>query len=123
MLGLGLHACTLYCDRRFRTPNVIDQANWECLAIEIGTSIPSARLIRVLSRLIDDYGGSDAIPPGQWPGDDLSGLYRMKGITVRYIQPGKPKPECVHRMVQPNLPYRGAQRISVRQPGTGSDYH
>ena len=43
----------LYCGRRFRTLNVIDEANRECLAIEAGMSIPSARLIRVLSRLID----------------------------------------------------------------------
>jgi putative transposase len=30
---------------------VIDKANQECLTIEIGISIPSTRLIRVLSRL------------------------------------------------------------------------
>ena len=34
-----------------RILNVIDEANRECLTIEIGTSIPSARLIRVLNRL------------------------------------------------------------------------
>jgi len=52
---------TLYCGGRFRTLNVIDEANRECLTIEIGTSIPSARLIRVLSRLIDCYGAPNAI--------------------------------------------------------------
>ena len=51
----------LYCERRFRTLNVIDEANRECLAIEVGESIPSARLIRVLSRLIDYYGPPEAI--------------------------------------------------------------
>src|SRR5690606_31940860 len=51
----------LYCGRRFRTLNVIDEANRECLAIEVGTSIPSARLIRVLNRLVDYYGPPDAI--------------------------------------------------------------
>ncbi len=41
--------------------NVINEANRECLAIDIGTSIPSARLIRTLKRLIDYYGKSQAI--------------------------------------------------------------
>ncbi len=51
----------LYCGRTFRTLNVIDEANRECLTIEVGTSIPSGRLIRVLDRLIDCYGAPDAI--------------------------------------------------------------
>lgn len=37
----------LYCERRFGTPNVIGEANQECLAIEVGTSIPSVILIGV----------------------------------------------------------------------------
>lgn len=52
---------SLYCGRTFRTLNVIDEANRECLAIDIGTSIPSARLIRTLERLIDYYGKPQAI--------------------------------------------------------------
>jgi putative transposase len=39
---------TLYGGRRFRTLNVIDEGNREGLAIEIGTSIPSARVVRVM---------------------------------------------------------------------------
>lgn len=35
---------------------MVDNANRECLAIEVGVSILLARLIRVLSRLIDCYG-------------------------------------------------------------------
>lgn len=46
----------LYDGRRFRTLNVIDEANREALAIEVGTSIPARRLIRTLSRLVDWYG-------------------------------------------------------------------
>jgi hypothetical protein len=33
----------------------------QSMAIEVGTSIPSARLMRVLSRLVDCYGAPDAI--------------------------------------------------------------
>lgn len=46
----------LYDGRGFRTLNVIDEGNREGLAIEIGTSIPSARVIRVLDDLIRLYG-------------------------------------------------------------------
>ncbi len=45
-----------YDGRRFRTLNLIDEANREALAIEVGASIPAKRLIRTLSRLVDGYG-------------------------------------------------------------------
>lgn len=83
----------LYCGRRFRTLNVIDEANRECLAIEVGVSIPSARLIRVLSRLIDCYGSPDAIRLDNGPemiSEAFTEWADAKGIAIRYIQPGKP---------------------------------
>lgn len=84
---------TLYCGRRFRTLNVIGEANRECLTIEIGTSILSARLIRVLSRLIDCYGVSNAIRLDNEP-EMVSQMFTewaaAKSIAIRYIQPGKP---------------------------------
>lgn len=83
----------LYCGRRFRTLNVIDEANRECLAIEVGTSIPSARLIRVLSRLVDCYGAPNAIRLDNGPelvSQAFTEWAAAKGIAVRYIQPGKP---------------------------------
>lgn len=83
----------LYCGRRFRTLNVIDEANRECLAIEVGASIPSAHLIRVLSRLIDCYALPDAIRLDNGPemiSDAFTEWAAAKGISIRYIQPGKP---------------------------------
>lgn len=44
-----------YGGRRFRTLNVLDEGNREGLAIEVGTSIPATRVIRVLSQLIALY--------------------------------------------------------------------
>ena len=41
--ALDFMADALYDGRRFRTFNVLDEGNREALAIEIGTSIPSAR--------------------------------------------------------------------------------
>lgn len=41
----------LYAGKRFRTFNVIDDFNRECIAIEVDTSITGRRLIRVFERL------------------------------------------------------------------------
>jgi putative transposase len=46
--ALDFMADALYDGRSFRTFNVLDEGNREALAIEIGTSIPSARVIRIL---------------------------------------------------------------------------
>ena len=51
----------LYGGRRFRTLNVLDEGNREGLAIEVGTSIPSTRVVRVLEQLIEVYGRPAAI--------------------------------------------------------------
>ena len=51
----------LYDGRRFRVLNIIDESNTEALAVEPGFSIPAARLIRVMSRLVDFYCLPDAI--------------------------------------------------------------
>lgn len=84
---------SLYCGRTFRTLNVIDEANRECLAIDIGTSIPSARLIRTLERLIDYYGKPQAIRLDNGPemtSQKFVDWAQVNDIHIRYIQPGKP---------------------------------
>jgi len=43
---------SLFCGRRFRTFNVVDDFNREALAIEIDLSLPSQRVIRVLERIV-----------------------------------------------------------------------
>lgn len=84
---------TLYDGRPFRTLNVIDEGNREALRIEVGTSIPAARVVRVMEQLIEVYGRPEAIrldngPEltaevfGQWAQDH--------GVKLLFIQPGKP---------------------------------
>ncbi len=46
----------LYSGRAFRTLNVIDESNREGLAIEIDTSLPAARVIRVMEQLAELRG-------------------------------------------------------------------
>ena len=52
---------TMYDGRPFRTLNIIDEGNREALRIECGTSIPSARLVRLMSQFIEVYGKPQAI--------------------------------------------------------------
>jgi putative transposase len=52
---------TLYDGRPFRTLNVIDEGNREALRIEVGTSISSVHLTRVLNELVAVYGAPQAI--------------------------------------------------------------
>lgn len=117
----------LYCGRRFRTLNVIDEANRECLAIEVATSIPAARLIRVLSRLVDYYGTPDAIRLDNGP-EMVSGAFTewaaSKGIAIRYIQPGKPNQNAfIERFNRTYLPNGSPRCPSVCKPRTGSGDH
>lgn len=42
---------SLYCCKRFRTLNFLDEGTRECLAIEVDTSLPPERVVRTLERL------------------------------------------------------------------------
>lgn len=78
---------------------LIDQANRECPGIELGMSIPSARLIRVLTRMIACYGAPEAIRLDNGPAmisQKLTKWVAIPGIAIPYIQPGKP-----NQQVQP----------------------
>lgn len=83
----------LYGGRTLRTFNVIDESNREALGIEVGTSIPSTRIIRVLERLIDLYGQPAALRTDNGP-EFTSALFQdwcqQRGIKQLYIQSGKP---------------------------------
>jgi putative transposase len=84
---------TLADGRVFRTLNIVDDYTRECLAIEVDTSLPGARVVRVLERLaatgrqplhlVVDNGpefASKAVR--QW--------VAKRGICLRFIDPGKP---------------------------------
>jgi len=51
----------LWSGRRFRTFNVIDEFNREGLRIEVGRSISSLRVTRIMSELVEFYGKPQAI--------------------------------------------------------------
>jgi putative transposase len=47
--------------RKFRVLNIIDDYNRESLALEIDTSLPALRVIRVLARLVESRGKPNVI--------------------------------------------------------------
>jgi putative transposase len=79
--------------RAIRTLNIIDDYNREALCIEVDTSIPAERVVRVLEQLLDWRGqptrirmdnGSELISKrlARWANDHQ--------IELLHIQPGKP---------------------------------
>ncbi len=84
---------TLYDGRVFRTLNVLDQGNRECLAIEVGLSLPSRRVIALLEQLIALHGAPTALRMDNGPeflALRLSDWAEHRGILLDFIQPGKP---------------------------------
>jgi putative transposase len=79
--------------RAIRTLNIIDDYNRQALCIEVDTSIPAERVVRVLEQLLDWRGqptrirmdnGSELISKrlARWANDHQ--------IELLHIQPGKP---------------------------------
>lgn len=84
---------TLYGGRRFGTLNVLDEGVREGLAIEVDTSLPAERVIRVLEQVVAWRGGPQAIRLDNGPeliAERFMSWCAERGIELRYIQPGKP---------------------------------
>jgi len=79
--------------RRFRLLNIMDDYNRESLAVEADTSLPAARVIRVLERLVEFRGALQFIRVDNGPefiSERLHGWCEYRGIRLQFIQPGKP---------------------------------
>ncbi len=80
-------------NRKFRTLNIMDDCSREVLAIEVDTSLSSKRVIRTLERIIEQRGKPVAIRTDNGPeftSKDLELWSVDNGITLQFIQPGKP---------------------------------
>jgi len=83
----------LYGGRRFRTLNVLDEGNRPGLAIDVGTSIPSTRVVRLMEQLIELYGRPAAVGVDNGPELTAQAFVdwcEQQAIELRYIQRGKP---------------------------------
>ena len=79
--------------RRFRLFNIIDDYNRESLAIEVDTSLPAQRVIRVLERLLETRNKPASIRVDNGPefiSDKLQQWCEDRNISLQFIQPGKP---------------------------------
>ena len=86
-------ADALYGGTRFRIFNVLDEGVREALDIVPDTSIPSARVVRVLDQLREMRGVPGAIRCDNGPeliGQPFVDWCEKHAIEIRYIQPGKP---------------------------------
>lgn len=84
---------TLADGRVFRVLNIVDDYTRECLAIEVDTSLPGERVVRVLERLaamgrqplhivVDNGPEFVSRAVDQWAA--------RSGVSLRFIDPGKP---------------------------------
>ena len=79
--------------RTFRTLNVIDDYNREALWIEVDTSLPAERVVRVLEQLLEWRGSPTSIRMDNGPeliSQRLESWAKQKNIELLHIQPGKP---------------------------------
>jgi len=85
---------SLYCGKRFRTLNVIDEGTRECLAIEIDSSLPAERVVRVMEQLKDERGLPQQIRLDNGPelvSEAFSSWCERHRIELAYIAKGKPQ--------------------------------
>jgi putative transposase len=84
---------TLATGQSFRALTLIDQYTRECPAIEVDTSLPGLRVIRVLERLAQERGLPEEITCDNGP-EFVSRAWQAwcarKRVLLRYIDLGKP---------------------------------
>jgi len=84
---------SLFCGRRFRTFNLVDDFNHEALAIEIDLNLPAPRVIRVLERVVAWRGYPKNLRMDNGPefiSATLAERAEEHGIQLEFIQPGTP---------------------------------
>ena len=84
---------SLFCSRRFRTFNVVDDFNREVLAIEIDLNLPAPRVIRVLERIVAWRGYPSKLRMDNGPEFISAALAEWAedhDIALEFIKPGKP---------------------------------
>lgn len=83
----------LWCGRRFRTFNVVDDFNREVLAIEVDLNLPASRVVRVLERIVAWRGFPVQIRMDNGPefiSAVLADWAQKHAIHLEFIEPGRP---------------------------------
>ncbi len=79
--------------RRLRALNIVDGFSRECLAIEVDTSLPGQRVVRVLEQLATRHGLPRRLVMDNGPefvGQALDQWAYERGVELHFITPGRP---------------------------------
>jgi putative transposase len=79
--------------RSLRTLTLVDDFSRECLAIEVDTSLPGARVVGVLERVVAARGLPKSITVDNGPeftSKVMDGWAYKHGVSLSFIDPGKP---------------------------------
>jgi putative transposase len=79
--------------RKFRSLNIVDDFNRECLAAEVDTSITGARVVRVRERLRERRALPQILVMDNGPefaGRAVDVWAYEQGVKLHFIEPGKP---------------------------------
>jgi putative transposase len=91
--GIDFVSDALAWGRRIRLFTVVDVFTREVLAIEVDTSLPGGRVVRVLERLAAERGAPDEIVLDNGPelaGKAVDQWAYGREVGLRFIEPGKP---------------------------------
>jgi putative transposase len=91
--SLDFTADSLADGRSLRTLNVLDDYNREALVVEVAYSLPSQRVIRLLDRLVGEYGKPGRLRCDHGPefiSHILSHWCSVNNVILHRIEPGKP---------------------------------
>jgi len=91
--SLDFMADRLATGRSFRTLNVVDEYTRECLAIEVDTSLPGARVAQVLARLCTERGAPQVVVLDNGPeltSQVMDHWATRAQVTLDFIAPGQP---------------------------------
>ena len=91
--SLDFMSDSLASGRAFRTLNILDDFNREVLWIEVDTSLPAERVVRILETLIAWRGCPAQIRMDNGPeliSHRLENWAKEHHVTLAHIQPGKP---------------------------------
>lgn len=88
---------TLVSGRCFRTLNIVDDFSREAVAIQVASSIPGDRVVRVLERIALTRGLPKLIAMDNGPafaGRALDAWAYANGVRLHFIRPVKPVENC-----------------------------
>lgn len=125
--------------RKLRLLNIVDEFTRECLAMEVDTSLPGQRVVRVLERLRFIRGVPKELITDNGPEftcKELDAWAARHGVALRFIRPGKPvenafiesfngraREECLNERVFFSLPDARTQIENWRLDYNGQRPH